>query len=171
MYLAIGEVFTSIAVARAVRSVNIAPMKARFLIVVALLFLPAISGCSATQSRSQTTTPTTSGPQTPTVEASAAQNGGEISVPVGGTLKLTLVANHSTPFQWATDTAIGDATVLQQTGHQYVADTTTTGGPGTEFWTFTALRAGTTTVANSEAPLGNSGGQPINTFTAKITVK
>jgi inhibitor of cysteine peptidase len=89
---------------------------------------------------------------------------------VGDTLRLTLVANHSIPFWWAADTQIADSTVLQQTGHQYTASATT-GGPGSEFWTFKALKAGTTTINNQEASVLTTDESPRNTFTAKVTVK
>jgi inhibitor of cysteine peptidase len=143
-------------------------MKASFLIIVTMLVSLAVSGCPAKDNHSQTTTTTTT--QKPTIEASGADNGNDITMSVGDTLKLTLVANHSIPFWWAVDTRIADSTILQQTGHEYMAGATTTGGPGSEFWTFKALKAGTTTITNQEASVG-TGGPPQHTFKANVIVK
>jgi inhibitor of cysteine peptidase len=124
-------------------------------------------GVSGKDNHSPTTTTTT---QKPTIEASGADNGKDITMSVGDTLKLTLVANHSIPFWWAVDTQIADTTILQQTGHEYMGSATTTGGPGSEFLTFKALKAGTTTIANQEASVG-TGGPPQHTFKANVIVK
>jgi inhibitor of cysteine peptidase len=144
-------------------------MKARCLITLVLLVSVAALGCSSKENRSQT--PTTTTTQTPSIEASGADNGKDITMAVGDMLKLTLSANHSTPFWWAAGTQIADTTVLQQTDHQYTASATTTGGPGSEFWTFKALKAGTTTITNQEASVATPGGTPLHTFNAKVTVK
>jgi inhibitor of cysteine peptidase len=146
-------------------------MKAGLLIMVVVLASFAVSGCSATENRPHSTTTTTSTTQTPTIEASDSDNRKDITIAVGDTLRLTLTANHSIPFRWAVDTKIGDTTVLQQTGHEYVASSTTTGGPSSEYWTFKALKAGTTTITNEETPISNAGQAPLNTFTAKVIVK
>jgi inhibitor of cysteine peptidase len=141
------------------------------LVIVVMLVSLAVLGCSAKENRSQTAAPTTAATQPPTIEASGADDGKDITVSVGDTLKLTLTANHSTPFWWAADTQIGDTTILQQTDHQYTASATTTGGPGSEIWTFRALKAGTTTITNHENSVATPGGPSLNTFTAKVTVK
>ena len=143
----------------------------RQLVIFVMLVSLAVLGCSAKENRSQTATPTTAATQSPTIEASGADNGKDITVSLGDTLKLTLTANHSTPFWWAADTQIGDATILQQTDHQYAASATTTGGPGSESWTFRASKAGTTTITNHESSVATPGGAPLHTFTAKVTVK
>jgi inhibitor of cysteine peptidase len=143
-------------------------MKARLLITLVMLVSLAALGCSSKENRSQPPTTTT---RPPTVEASGADNGKDITMAVGDTLKLTLTANHSTPFWWAADTQIADTAVLRQTEHQYTASVTTTGGPGSEFWTFKALQAGTTTITNQEASVATPGGAPMHTFTAKVVVK
>lgn len=139
-------------------------MNARRLTILVMLVSLTVLGCSSEKNRSQTSTPT------PAVEVSGAENGKDITISVGGTLKLTLTANHSTPFRWAPDTQIGDASVLQQTGHQYTASATT-GGPGIEFWTFRALKVGTTTISNQENSVVDKGVAPLDKFTAKVIVK
>ncbi|MDT5095669.1 MAG: hypothetical protein QOH60_5032 [Mycobacterium sp.] len=145
-------------------------MKARRLTILVMLVSLTVLGCSSEKNRSQMATPTTTTTQTPAIEVSGAENGKDITISVGGTLKLTLTANHSTPFRWAADTQIGDASVLQQTGHQYTASATT-GGPGIEFWTFRALKVGTTTISNQENSVADNGVTPLDTFTAKVIVK
>jgi len=127
----------------------------------------AVFGCSTKANQP----PQNSSTQSPTIEASGADNGKGITMSVGATLKLTLTANHSTPFWWAADTQLGDPAVLRQTGHEYTASATTTGGPGSEFWTFKALKAGTTTISNQENSVATPAGAPLHTFTAKVTVK
>ena len=143
-------------------------MKARLLITLVTLVSLAALGCSSKENRSRTPTTTT---QPPSLSASEADNGKEITMAVGDTLKLTLSANHSTPFWWAASTQIADTTVLQQTDHQYTASATTTGGPGSEFWTFKALNSGTTTITNQEASVATPGQVPMHTFAAKVVVK
>lgn len=128
-------------------------MKARFLITLVMLVSLAVLGCSSKENRSQPATPATTATLAPTIEASGADNGKDIT------------------FWWAADTLIGDATVPQQTDHRYTASATTTGGPGSESWTFKALKAGTTTITNQEASVATPGGTPLHTFTAKVTVK
>jgi inhibitor of cysteine peptidase len=142
-------------------------MKARLLISAMTVASLTVPGCSSTDNGAHTATTT----QTSAIEISGADNGKEITISVGDTLKLTLTANHSTPFWWAADTQIGDTAVLQQTAHQYSASATTTGGPGGEFWTFRALKVGTTSIANQENSVADHGGTPLHTFTAKVTVK
>jgi inhibitor of cysteine peptidase len=142
-------------------------VKARLFVIVVMLVSLVMSGCASQDNRPQTTTTT----QPPTIEASGADNGKELTMSVGDTLRLTLVANHSIPFWWAVDTLIADNTILQQTGHEFTASATTTGGDGSEFWTFKALKAGTTTITNQEASVANPGMAPLKSFTAKVTVK
>lgn len=95
----------------------------------------------------------------------------DVSLAVGDTLKLSLGANHSTPYRWTPDPTIGDAAIMKQASHQYARpDTDKVGAPGAEVWTFTALKAGTTTIVTS---YGNVTGDapPTSTFTANITVR
>ena len=142
----------------------------RLLILVAVLG-SAVSGCTGSSSHPQTTT--TSSAQAKTLSGSGDH---EITMAVGESLKVTLAGNHSLACWWAANAQIGDPTVIQQTNHEYVASNTT-GGPGTEDWTFKALNAGTTTITNTETTANNSylqanpDTQPCDTFMAKVTVQ
>lgn len=142
-------------------------MKTKLLVALAILVALGVPGCTGGTSQSQTSITQPSTGQTETVSTAGDH---DITMAVGNTLKVTLSANHSTPLWWAADAQIGDPTILQQTSHQYVASNTT-GGPGTEVWTFKALKAGTTTITNQETNVANNGTPPQNTLTVKITVQ
>lgn len=95
----------------------------------------------------------------------------DVTLAVGDTLKVSLGANHSTPFRWRADPKIADPALLKQASHEYVrGDTDRIGAPGTEVWTFTALKPGTTTIiANYGSVVGDAA--PTCTFTANVTVQ
>lgn len=95
----------------------------------------------------------------------------DVTLAVGDTLKVSLGANHTTPYRWTDDPKIGDAALLKQASHEYVrGDTDRMGAPGTEVWTFTALKSGKTTiVANYRSVVGDAA--PTCTFTANVTVQ
>ncbi|OBK25384.1 hypothetical protein A5634_26535 [Mycobacterium asiaticum] len=95
----------------------------------------------------------------------------DITLAPGDTLKLSLGANHTTPYRWTPDPKIGDAGVLKQNSHKYVSEHTgRVGAPGTEVWMFTALKAGKTTiVASYGSVVGDAA--PTCTFTANVTVQ
>ncbi|GAQ37747.1 chagasin peptidase inhibitor I42 family protein [Mycobacterium pseudoshottsii JCM 15466] len=96
----------------------------------------------------------------------------DITLSVGDTLLVTLGSNYTTPYRWTEDATIGDPTVLNQISHRYVRpDTDVIGAPGTEVWTFTALKPGTTTITTGYASFVGSDNTPTCTFTAKVTVK
>lgn len=95
----------------------------------------------------------------------------DVTLAVGDTLQLSLGANHTTPYRWTADPKVGDSALLKQAGHEYVRQhTDRTGAPGTEVWTFTALKSGKTTiVANYGSVVGDAA--PTCTFTANVTVQ
>jgi inhibitor of cysteine peptidase len=142
-------------------------VKTKLLVTLAILVSLAIPGCTGSTSHSQTSTTQTNRAPTKTISASGDH---EITLAVGDTLKVTLSANHSTPMWWAADAQIGDPTIVQQSSHEYVAGNTT-GGPGTEVWTFKALKAGVTTITNKETDVTNRGSPPQDTLTVKVTVQ
>lgn len=95
----------------------------------------------------------------------------EVTLAVGETLKVSLGANHSTPYRWTPDPKIADTTVLKQTGHEYIhADTDRVGAPGTEVWMFTTLRRGKTTIVASYGSIVGDAA-PTCVFTANVTVQ
>jgi inhibitor of cysteine peptidase len=95
----------------------------------------------------------------------------DITLAVGDSLKLSLGANHSTPFRWTPDPKIGDGAILRQASHEYVhGNTDRMGAPGTEVWLFTALKSGKTTiVASYGSVVGDA--ETTCTFTANVTVQ
>ena len=141
--------------------------------------LAAIATCLTTMgcTGKDSPAPTTPAPQTKTLEVSyddllnQKQVRRDVSLAVGDTLQLTLGSNASTGYQWAADARIGDSSVLTQTGHRTVAPTNAKpGASGTEVWTFSALKPGTTTVATSYGQPWPGGATDAWTFTADVTV-
>lgn len=148
-------------------------MQTRLWAMVAIVLSLAAPGCAASGNRPQSTTTQTMPAAVKTVEVtdgSGQQLTREVTMSVGDVLRVTLGANHSTPFWWSADSRIGDSTVIEQTNHEYVAGATT-GGPGTETWTFEALKVGATTIAIDETNKTSPGRAPLRTFTAKVTVQ
>lgn len=144
-------------------------MKTRGLVMVAMLVSSAVLGCTGSTGRP---------PATKTIDVpiddvlSQSTISRDMTLAVGDTLKVTLGSNHTTPYRWMTDAKIGDATVVKQTDHEFVRPTAgLMGAPGTEVWTFTALKAGATAIVNNYAGVVGSDAAPVCTFTAKVTVQ
>ena len=146
-------------------------MKTRLLTMVAMLVSSAVLGCTASESRAQTTTIQV--PIDDVINQTVITR--DTTLAVGDTLKVTLGSNNTTPYRWTADTKIGDPSVVQQTSHEYVepssAGGNTTGAPGTEVWTFKALKAGTTTITTDYTYILGSDTTPACTFTAKVMVQ
>ena len=95
----------------------------------------------------------------------------DITLAVGDSLKLSLGANHSTPFRWTPDPKIGDAALLRQASHEYIhGNTDRMGAPGNEVWLFTALKSGKTTIVASYGSVVGDAATTC-TFTANVTVQ
>ena len=144
-------------------------MKTRVLLMLAVLAAAAMLGCSGRPGRQAATT---------TVEVSIddvlqhSVVGRDVAVAVGDTLKVTLGSNHTTPYRWTPDAKIADATIVRQTGHEYLRPKSDLmGAPGTEVWIFDALRAGTTTIVTDYTGIVGSDPAPVCTFTARVTVR
>jgi inhibitor of cysteine peptidase len=144
-------------------------MKIQVLLVLAVLVAAAVLGCSASRGRLAATT---------TVEVSiddVLQHsiiGRDVAVAVGDTLKVTLGSNHTTPYRWTPDAKIADATIVRQTGHEYLRPKSDLmGAPGSEVWIFDALKAGTTTIVTDYTGIVGSDPAPLCTFTARVTVR
>lgn len=91
---------------------------------------------------------------------------------VGNTLIVQLGSNYTTPYRWTPDTKIGDASIIKQVAHQFVQPTSDAlGAPGTEEWTFTVLRPGTTTVSTSYTSFVGKDAKPACTYTLTVTVQ
>ena len=139
----------------------------RLLVIVAILLSLAVPGC---------TSPTPQPTKTIQVSMDDVYNqkviNRDVTLAVGDTLKLSLGSNQTTPYRWTADTKIGDPTIVQQTSHEYVQQKSApgvTGAPGTEAWTFKALKAGSTTIATDY--LMSTSPTPMCSFTANVTVQ
>ncbi|ABL05026.1 protease inhibitor I42 family protein [Mycobacterium ulcerans] len=146
-------------------------MNFKLMVTVAMLILSVVMGSTGCSHRGRS-------PATKTIDVSmdeALKQSSierDITLSVGDTLLVTLGSNYTTPYRWTEDATIGDPTVLNQISHRYVRpDTDVIGAPGTEVWTFTALKPGTTTITTGYASFVGSDNTPTCTFTAKVTVK
>lgn len=134
--------------------------------VVALISV-GVLGCS---SKSQATTKTIDVSMDDVLNQRSISR--DVTLSVGDTLKVSLGSNHSTPYRWTADPKIGDAAILKQASHEYQHQhTDRIGAPGTEVWTFSALKTGTTTISADYAGIVGSDPAPTCTFTANVTVK
>ena len=144
-------------------------VKIRLLVTVAMLVSLMLVGC-AFQSRDP--------PSTKTLQVSIddvltqrviTQN---VTLAVGNTLTVKLASNYTTPYRWTPDTKIGDDTIVKQTSHRFVHPTTDAlGAPGTEVWTFTALKPGITTITTYYTSFVGRDSTPKCTYNATVTVQ
>jgi predicted secreted protein len=99
----------------------------------------------------------------------------EVEVKAGDTFTIVLDSNATTGFQWTTQANIGDAKVVEQTAHEYIApntgDAPVAGMAGVEEWTFRAGKAGTTTVILSYDRPWEGGEKGVRTFELTVIVK
>jgi predicted secreted protein len=103
--------------------------------------------------------------------AATSQVSRNIPVSVGADLTVLLASNATTGFQWNEQAQIADTTILEQTGHRYIAPTTTLAGAGgQEEWTFKALKEGTTTVYMEYSRPWAGGEKGVYTFTLTVPV-
>jgi inhibitor of cysteine peptidase len=138
------------------------------MVIVAMLVSSAVLGCSTGSRAASTETIEVS--MDDVLKQSAITR--DATLAVGDTLKVTLGSNHSTPYRWTADPKIGDSAILKQTSHVYAhSNTDRMGAPGSEVWTFTALKGGTTTIVAGYASVVGSDTSPTCTFTANVTVK
>jgi inhibitor of cysteine peptidase len=144
-------------------------VKIRILVTVAMLVSLMLVGC-AFQSRDPPSTKTLQVSMDDVLKQSViTQN---VTLAVGNTLTVKLASNYTTPYRWTPDTKIGDETIVKQTSHRFVHPTTDAlGAPGTEVWTFTALKPGTTTISTSYASFVARDAPPKCAYNATVTVQ
>jgi inhibitor of cysteine peptidase len=96
----------------------------------------------------------------------------QIAVSAGNTFTVTLCSNATTGFQWSESAQISDPTVIQQISHETVAPENTglVGAPGTEVWTFKALKKGTSTITMEYSRPWEGGETGVWTFNLSVTV-
>ncbi|OGN88322.1 MAG: hypothetical protein A2Z74_07310 [Chloroflexi bacterium RBG_13_46_9] len=99
----------------------------------------------------------------------------EIEVKAGETFTIVLDSNATTGFQWTAQANTGDAKVIEQATHQYIApntgDAPVAGMAGVEEWTFKAVNAGTTTITLSYNRPWEGGEKGVRTFELTVIVK
>ena len=93
---------------------------------------------------------------------------------VGSSLTATLWSHHSAGSEWEL-TGISNPAVLEQTGYQHAFSDEgmgcekTTGGPGKEIWTFTAIGKGESNITLEYRT--KSSGKTIETLALAVVVK
>jgi inhibitor of cysteine peptidase len=144
-------------------------VKVRLLVTVAVLMLSTVVGCHFA-SRNPPSTKTLHVPMTDVLTKSEiTQN---VTLAVGNTLVVELGSNYTTPYRWTPDTKIGDSSVIKQLSHAFKQPASDAlGAPGTEVWTFTALRPGTTTVSTEYTSFVGKDAKPACSYTLTVTVQ
>lgn len=95
-----------------------------------------------------------------------------VTLSAGNTLTVRLGSNYTTPYRWMADAKIGDATILKQTSHQFVQPSSDAlGAPGTEVWTFSALKPGITTITTYYTSFVGRDAAPKCAYNAIVTVQ
>lgn len=143
--------------------------KIRRWLTVAMLVSPLLVGCHFA-SRNPPSTKTLQVPMNEVLTQSVIKQ--SITLAVGNTLVVKLGSNYTTPYRWTPDMKLGDPGVLKQMTHEFVPPSSDAlGAPGTEVWTFTALRPGTTTIGTSYTSFVGKDPKPSCTYTATVTVQ
>ena len=97
-------------------------------------------------------------------------SGKQVELSVGQSLVVTLESNATTGYSWAL-VQNSDESVLNETGHEYIApQTTLIGAGGKEEWTFKALKKGTSTISMGYSRPWEST-PPVETFDLTVVVK
>lgn len=95
-----------------------------------------------------------------------------VTLAVGNTLIVELGSNYTTPYRWTPDTTIGDSAIIKQLSHEFVPpNSDALGAPGTEKWTFTALKPGSTTIRTSYTSFVDKDAKPACTYTLNVVVQ
>lgn len=144
-------------------------MKVRLLVTVAALVLSTVVGCHFA-SRNPPSTKTLQVPMTDVLTQSEISQ--TVTLAVGNTLIVQLGSNYTTPYRWNPDTRIGDSSVIKQLSHEFEQPASDAlGAPGTEVWTFSALKPGTTTVSTAYTSFVGKDAKPACTYTLTVTVQ
>jgi inhibitor of cysteine peptidase len=96
----------------------------------------------------------------------------QLTVAAGSTFTVTLCSNATTGYQWSESAQISDPSVAQQLSHVTLApqNTNVVGAPGSEVWTFKALKKGTTTIHMDYSRPWEGGEKGTWTFDLNVTV-
>jgi inhibitor of cysteine peptidase len=155
------------------------PLEGRGIAVWVLLFVfaAAIVVAAATACSSEVTTSDdadqTDGGQM--LDLTEADDGTDLTVDVGDTIRVTLGGNPTTGYEWASALSEGASTVLKPEGEplyeQEEAPEDMVGVGGQFTFTFTAVAAGPAELKLKYWRQFEPDTAPIDTFTANITVK
>lgn len=144
-------------------------VKVRLLATVAVLMLSSVVGCHFA-SRNPPSTKTLQVPMTEVLTQSEISQ--SITLDVGNTLVVELGSNYTTPYRWTPDTKIGDSAIVRQLSHEFVPPASDAlGAPGTETWTFAAMRPGTTTIGATYNSFVDKDAKPGCVYTLTVTVR
>lgn len=96
-----------------------------------------------------------------------------VEVATGDSFTVTLCSNQTTGFSWSEQAQIGDQTLLQQTGHEFISpgEKGLLGAAGEEVWTFQALNKGEATVSMEYSRPWEGGEKGTWTFNLTVVVK
>ena len=147
--------------------------------VVVLGLVPLLAaGCGSSPTSAQTSSgPMTSPQATPQqVSVDASYSGKEVELAVNGTLVVTLESNVTTGFRWEL-TSIADPSILEMVQSKYQATQIPgqtqplAGAGGKEIWTFSARKAGRTTIAMTYRRPWEAGTKTDKTFQLTVIIK
>jgi inhibitor of cysteine peptidase len=95
-----------------------------------------------------------------------------MSITSGDSFAVTLCSNATTGYQWSESAQISDPSVVQQLSHETLAppNTSVVGTPGSEMWTFKALKKGTSTIHLEYSRPWEGGEKGTWTFDLDVTV-
>ena len=95
----------------------------------------------------------------------------QIDLGVGDTVTIDLCSNPTTGFQWKENPGISNASVLEQTSHEFVPlGTDVPGQAGREVWVFKTLKKGESTVSFEYSQPWDGGMKNEWTYTLTVTV-
>jgi inhibitor of cysteine peptidase len=144
-------------------------VKIRLLVTVAILVSSLLAGCHLGNRNPPTSQTLQVSMDEVLKQKSISQN---VALAVGNTLTVELGSNWTTPYRWTADAKIGDPGIMEQTGHRFVRPSTDAlGAPGTEVWTFQALKPGTTTISTEYSSFVGKNTPPACQYSAIVTVR
>jgi inhibitor of cysteine peptidase len=144
-------------------------VKIRLLLTVAMLLSSTLMGCHFASRNPPSSKTLQVSMDEVSKQSSITQNA---TLAVGNTLKVQLGSNYSTPYRWTADMKMSDPSILKQEGHTYVKPTSDAmGAPGSEVWTFTVLKSGTTTISTNYTSFVGKNPAPVCQYSAIITVQ
>ena len=97
----------------------------------------------------------------------------QMTAAAGNLFTVTLCSNATTGYQWPESAQISDPTVVQQLSHVAVGPQATglVGAPGTEVWTFKALKKGKSVLSMEYSRPWEGGEKGVNKFSLTVIVE